>query len=83
MLTIFVLVYPMSLNWVWDEGSWGHHGQYEKMAEENDRTCWVNEVDKIISFHAIPDYERHQFDTRDLLFHFVMVTKGGQGYRVQ
>lgn len=33
MLTIFVLVYPMSLNWVWDEGSWGHHGQYEKMAE--------------------------------------------------
>jgi len=33
VLTIFVLVYPMSLNWVWDEGSWGHHGQYEKMTE--------------------------------------------------
>lgn len=53
------------------------------MAEENDRTCWVNEAEKIISFHAIQNYERYQFDTRELLFHFVMVTKGGQGYRVQ
>lgn len=32
-LVIFVLTFPMSLNWVWDEGSWGHHGQYEKMTE--------------------------------------------------
>lgn len=32
-LVIFVITYPMSLNWVWDEGSWGHHGQYEKMTE--------------------------------------------------
>ena len=45
MLTIFVLVYPMSLNWVWDEGSWGHHGQYEKMAEA------------ILDGHLYMDYE--------------------------
>ncbi len=24
---------PMSLNWVWNEDSWGHHGQYEKLTE--------------------------------------------------
>ena len=33
VLAITMLIFPMSLNWVWDEGSWGHHGQYEKMTE--------------------------------------------------
>lgn len=51
--------------------------------ENNDRKCWVSETEKIISFHAVPDYTPYEFNSRELLLNFVMVTKGGQGYRIQ
>ena len=45
VLTIFLVIRPMSLNWVWNEESWGHHGQYEKLTEA------------ILEGHLYMDYE--------------------------
>ena len=45
LLAIFIVTAPMSLNWVWNEDSWGHHGQYEKL------------TDAILEGHLYMDYE--------------------------
>ena len=45
VLACIAVTKPMSLNWVWNEASWGHHGQYEKM------------TDAILSGHLYMDYE--------------------------
>ena len=33
VLASLIVTLPMSLNWVWNEDSWGHHGQYERLTE--------------------------------------------------
>ena len=45
ILACIAVTKPMSLNWVWNEASWGHHGQYEKM------------TDAILSGHLYMDYD--------------------------
>lgn len=45
VLATLLTTLPMSLNWVWNEDSWGHHGQYEKM------------TDSILNGHLYMEYE--------------------------
>lgn len=45
ILATLLTTLPMSLNWVWNEDSWGHHGQYEKL------------TDAILNGHLYMDYE--------------------------
>ena len=53
------------------------------MSEMTTQQCWISEREGILSFHAMPDSERHEFKTRDELMQFVILALAGKGYRVQ
>lgn len=53
------------------------------MSDMSIQQCWISEKEGILSFHAMPNYERHEFKTRDEMMQFVIVSLAGKGYRVQ
>ena len=53
------------------------------MSEMSTPQCWISEKDGILSFHAMPDSELHEFKTHDEMMQFVIVSLAGKGYRVQ
>lgn len=53
------------------------------MSEIATQQCWISESEGILSFHAVPDSERHGFRSRDETMQFVIIALAGKGYRVQ
>lgn len=51
--------------------------------EKKDTQCWINEADKILSFHFVPNFLHLEFEDRDQLMNYVFEHLAGQGYRVQ
>lgn len=55
----------------------------EKNMERNEKSCWINENELILSFHPVVGYLIKEFDTHDELIQFVFRVTAGQHYRVQ
>ena len=53
------------------------------MIDMSIQQCWISEDEGILSFHAMPDFERHEFKSRDEMMQFMIIALAGKGYRVQ
>lgn len=51
------------------------------MAKNNQNTCWVDEKNKIISFHSIDNFIRHTFDTHKEYLEYI-IRRSYCGYKV-
>ena len=51
--------------------------------ERNEKSCWINENELILSFHPVVGYLIKEFDTHDELIQFVFRVTAEQHYRVQ
>lgn len=45
--------------------------------------CWMNDVEKILSFRMVQDFELHEFDSHEALLQFVFDAVDKQHCRVQ
>lgn len=48
--------------------------------QQNLPTLWINEQEKVVSFHSEENYEKKTFDSRDDYVAFILV-HGRCGYR--
>lgn len=53
------------------------------MSDMSTQQCWISEKEGILSFHAMPDSEWHEFKSRGEMMQFVIVSLAGEEYRVR
>ena len=53
------------------------------MVAENNIQLWVDESERIVSFHAVPDFVPRLFSSRDEMFEYIKTALDGKGYRFQ
>jgi len=44
---------------------------------------WLNEVERIVSFHPVPGFSCQLFESRDKMLEYVTTALDGKGYRFQ
>ncbi len=49
----------------------------------NSVECWVSTQDKIVSFHAVPNYLHKVFEESKELMDYILNDLDGKGYRFQ
>lgn len=53
------------------------------MKKEKDKRCWMNENERIVSFHPVVDFVLREFETHEAMLQFVLETVSMKHYRVQ
>ena len=53
------------------------------MVLESSIQLWVDEVERIVSFHAVPGFSSRLFTSRDEMLTYVTTVLDGKGYRFQ
>lgn len=51
--------------------------------ERNEKSCWINTDEMILSFHPVVGYLLKEFSSHDELIEFVFKITAEQHYRVQ
>lgn len=53
------------------------------MKKEKDKHCWMNENERIVSFHPVVNFVLREFETHEAMLQFVLETVSMKHYRIQ